>query len=116
MSARGLLARLVEEEGVQNQPNVATLSGDMDFTAKERLHASLAALLDTERALVDLSAVPYMDSSALSELVWLRRERASVGRSAPRIVLSPQLERIFEVAGLAGVFPLFSSLQAAEHE
>jgi anti-sigma B factor antagonist len=88
---------------------VVAPSGELDaFTAPE-LRSELHRLLEdasTTRLVVDLTAVTFLDSSALGVLVGaLRRLRERSGELhivQPR----PTVLRIFEVTGLDAVFTL----------
>jgi anti-sigma B factor antagonist len=88
-------------------------SGEIDFTGRAGFRARLAALEEAGTAIVDLSDVTYMDSSAVAELLFLRRARAQQGLSAPRVVVGPRIRRLFEIAGLQGILPLFDSVDEA---
>jgi anti-anti-sigma factor len=92
---------------------IAAFSGEIDFTTREELRARLDTLKEAATAVVDLSDVTYMDSSALAELLFLHRARSRAGRSVPRLVIGPRITRIFEVAGIQNVMPLFATLDEA---
>ena len=72
-------------------PGVAilTVSGELDISTSGALHHALEELLDagTQRIEVDLSAVVFMDSSALSALVGAHDRATKDGRRlAPAVV------------------------------
>jgi anti-anti-sigma factor len=94
--------------------SVAAFSGEIDFTAREKFRTRLGELTDVDVAIVDLSNVTYMDSSALAEVLFLHRSRSRSGRSAPRLVIGPKISRLFDVAGMRGVVPSFSSIDEAK--
>ncbi len=93
---------------------VVEFSGEIDFTARETFRAALGTLAEAEIAIVDLTEVSYMDSSALAEILFLHRSRSRTGRSAPRVVVGPKVSRLFDVAGLRSVVPSFSTLDDAK--
>jgi anti-anti-sigma factor len=93
---------------------VAEFSGEIDFTARETFRSALNSLLEVPVAIVDLSGVSYMDSSALAEILFLHRARLRAGRSAPRIVVGPKVSRLFDVAGLRSVVPAFATVDDAK--
>jgi len=77
---------------------VVTLSGELDLSNAPALHASLGGV--SGPAVVDLSAVTYLDSTALYELALLRRRVESV----VLIVPSPQIRRTLEIVGFTKTF------------
>ena len=93
---------------------IAAFSGEIDFTMRDGLRAKLATLADAATAIVDLSHVSYMDSSAIAEIIFLQRDRIRRGRAAPAVVIGPGVTRLFEAAGLRGAIPLFASLDEAK--
>lgn len=56
---------------IPNPSNVLSLEGPLDFHVSARFSASLATIVDQKpkRIVVDLSRVPYVDSSGLAVLV-----------------------------------------------
>jgi anti-sigma B factor antagonist len=94
--------------------SIASFAGEIDVGSKEEFQESLRRLDTAETAIVDLSKVSYMDSTGISQLIWLYRRRADNGRSAPRLVVSPKITRLFQVSGLGAIFPLFEDLGAAQ--
>ncbi|HTV92386.1 MAG TPA: STAS domain-containing protein [Verrucomicrobiae bacterium] len=93
---------------------VAAFTGEIDFTGRDAFRGELAPLADVEVPIVDLSAVTYMDSSAMAEILYLQRGRTRKGRAAMWIVVSPPVRRLFEVAGLQNVFPLVKTVDEAK--
>ncbi len=76
------------------------LQGEIDIHDADRLRALFDACADGTPVLVDLSAVTYMDSTALNELARLRRRCDDV----VIVVQSPQIERIIEIVGFSKTF------------
>lgn len=97
----------------EQQVALAAFEGEIDFTAREDFRAKLAVLAPAEGAIVDLSAVSYMDSSALAELLLLQRGRNQAGRPKMSVVVNPRIRRLFEVAGLQNVLVLTATLDEA---
>lgn len=98
----------------QERYQIAAFTGEIDFTGRDAFRGELAPLADVEAPIVDLSAVTYMDSSAMAEILYLQRGRARNGRTAMWIVVSPPVRRLFEVAGLQNVFPLVKTVDEAK--
>jgi anti-sigma B factor antagonist len=85
---------------------VVYLEGDLDMQAEERVVAEIeAALAGPQRDLVvDLSAVPFLDSSGVRAL--LRGREAAQRRGVILCVRNPR-RIVEEVLRITGVAPLF---------
>jgi anti-sigma B factor antagonist len=98
----------------ESTPAATTLvvSGELDTPGAERLLARLDRLLDQghRSVVLDLSAVPFCDSSGISALVR-GHARASAAAGRLRVsAASPQLTRVLELAGLARMLGLQSTV------
>lgn len=66
-----------------------------------------------KNVVMDLSLVPYIDSTRLGELI---ASHVTVTRQGGRLLLAATTDRItdlFTVAGLEGIFEMFPSVEAA---
>jgi anti-sigma B factor antagonist len=94
---------------------VVAPAGEVDAFTAPKLRTELHQLLEgsAERVVVDLTAVTFLDSSALGVLVGaLRRLRERDGELhlvQPR----PTVQRIFEITALDGVFTLHGTRHEA---
>jgi len=79
---------------------VITLSGELDLSNVAEMRSSLADAVGP--AVVDLSAVTYLDSTALYELGALRKRVGNVVLVAP----SPQIRRTLEIVGYTKIFDI----------
>lgn len=93
---------------------IAGFTGEIDFTGRDDFRAKLAPLTEAQAAIVDLSGVTYMDSSALAEILYLQRTRHRLGRPPISIVVSPAVRRLFEVAGLQDVLSVAATVDEAK--
>ncbi len=95
---------------------VVTLRGEIDAYTAPALRLDLRRLIEDEGALtlvIDLTAVTFLDSTALGALVGaLRRLRERNGRLR---IVRPQAAaaRIFELTGLDTVLELYPERDAA---
>lgn len=106
----------VEERGPGNY--VVRPEGDVDMSTSPELRATLAPLLaaGTQCLVVDLSQVPYMDSSGIATLVeglQLSRKNSSKFILAG---LGPSVRAAFEVAHLMEVFQVAPSVESVFQE
>lgn len=96
------------------EPAIVRLEGDWDIYRRDELHDRVAALYDKPKAIVDLSGVHYIDSTALSEFVRMRKTRKAAGFPPARfVVTSPNVRKLFAMTGLDQVWPMFESLDDA---
>jgi anti-anti-sigma factor len=93
---------------------VASFAGEIDFTAGEDFRSKLAVLAEPDGAIVDLTAVTYMDSSALAEILLLQRGRTRGGKAQMGVVVNERIRRFFEIAGLQNVLLLANTLDEAK--
>ena len=81
-----------------------TLRGDLDYETVVQQREPLEALTELRRNVVlDLSAVPFIDSGGLAALVAITREHEGPVKVEG---LSPTHRRLFEMTGLDKVFEL----------
>jgi len=80
---------------------VVSLSGELDLTNAERVKSAIGDMITagTERLVVELSELEFMDSSGLALL-------ASFARKVPEVELrdpSPIVRRLIDLTGLAEI-------------
>ncbi len=84
------------------------LSGDLDMSATFALEPVLDRVLadDPRELVLDLSGVGFVDSSGLGLLIATheRASRADVDMAISGA--SPEIQRVFHVAGMDGVLPV----------
>lgn len=93
---------------------VVTLAGEVDLYTAPRFHEVMLRGIDegAGRVIVDLTAVTFLDSTALGVLVGGAKRLGTDG--SPQIVCGPgNVRRILEITGLAGVFAVRSTLDEA---
>ncbi len=115
MSPRGRTIK-VETRTVQGAP-VIHVRGVVDLTTSPLLRD---ALLDNARrttgpVLVDLSQVPYMDSSGVGTMVYLKRAGDRAGREVVLIGLQPRVRSVFEITHLDRFFRMANDVGDALH-
>ncbi len=105
------------ELSVQHRDGVAllTLQGDVDAGTVEVLRKAIDELLakGEHRFVVDLTGVPFMDSSGLATLVQLFK-RVRIGEGDVRLAgLQPDVQHIFKLVRLTRVFDVYDTADAA---
>ena len=76
--------------------------GEIDATTTEVFRAALAG---PTVATVDLSAVTFMGSAGLNELVRAVRDAVSEGRELRVVAVSPPVARLLDLTGLSALAP-----------
>ena len=88
--------------------------GDLDFNSADDLRALLLDLIEARRdVLVELSAVPYIDSSGVACLVESLQTAKGNGTIFALIGVAGTVERVLSVARLDKVFPIHATAAEA---
>lgn len=90
-------------------------SGDIDLTASPTLRATLKQVSTKRpaRLVIDLAAVPYMDSSGVATLVEAMQITREHGTRMVLCSLQDRVRSIFEIARLDTVFKIAPNAEAA---
>jgi anti-sigma B factor antagonist len=105
----------VREVRRQGQAAVVEVAGDIDLNRSQEFQEGLLAAMEDRPAqvVVNLSAVPFMDSSGVASLVKLlsrcRRENVPLAL----VGLNARVRGIFQVTKLDTVFDIFPTVQDA---
>ena len=86
------------------------LAGDLDMSATFALEPVLDRVLaDRPGGLVlDLEAVPFVDSSGLGLLIATHERADRAGVDVAITGTRPEIQRVFHIAGLGGILPVRS--------
>ena len=93
--------------------NVVTASGELDAHVALDLAAALAEADTGRRLIANLTAVSFMDSTALALLVRTVRERDERGDETRIVLPRGTARRIFEITALDEALPVSASLGEA---
>jgi len=95
---------------------VMSVSGEIDLHNSPELRTELLDLLNRQRPrrlIVDLSKVPYIDSSALAVLVEALKRMLKVGGKVCLVALQPRVKGLLEIARLASIFVICDTVPDA---
>lgn len=94
--------------------SVITAEGDLDLSTAPRLKSMLLDALAGGRTeiVVDLSSVTFMDSTALSVLVAVKR-KLDPGTRLAVVCDRPNVLQVFEFSGTDAAFAIHSTLEDA---
>ena len=107
---------LAETMAVNPTPSVFSPTGAIDLHVSPELRASLRAIIDDEkpkRLVVDLSQVPYIDSSGIAVLIGAMQSLEHVGGTFLLAGARDGVRMIFESAKLDQYFRLFPDVETA---
>ena len=107
---------LAEQMAARTSPSVFTPTGAIDLHVSPELRASLRAIIDDEkpkRLVVDLSQVPYIDSSGIAVLIGAMQALEHEGGAFLVAGAQEGVRMIFESAKLDQYFRLFPDVEAA---
>lgn len=101
----------------ENKNGVVTISldGDIDMSSSPEVRDALTAQFDTKpkAIIVNMSKVPYIDSSGIATLVEGLQWSHSNGKKFRLVGLNSSVRDIFEIARLLQVFEVFDSNEEA---
>ena len=94
---------------------VVTPDGDIDLSKSTELRAQLQPLLaqQPEKLVIDLHAVPYMDSSGLATLIEALQITRQHGKNFILCSLSEGVQSIIALSRLDAIFAIVSSRDEA---
>lgn len=95
---------------------VVTPAGELDAFTSPDLRTEVHQLIESGRAdqlVVDLTAVTFLDSSALGVLVGGLRRLRQRGGELHVVQPRPTVRRIFEITSLDAIIPLYASRDEA---
>jgi anti-sigma B factor antagonist len=103
------------DESDHGAVTVVTLAGDIDLHTAPQLRDRLDKLfVDGRRVVVlDLSAVEFLDSSALGTLVAAQHSFAQDGGGLRVACPQPHAQKVFRITRLAEVVPVFDTVEEA---
>ena len=91
------------------------LTGEIDLSTSPQVRTALLdqAAKQPARIVIDLTSVPYMDSSGIATLVeTLQHQRRHQGKLV-LCGLQPKVKSIFEIARLNSIFTIMETAQSA---
>lgn len=96
--------------------SIVVVNGDVDLSSSRSLQTELREVISggPERIVVDLSGVPYMDSSGVATLVEAMQLSRKKGTKLVLCAMSDKVQSIFEIARLDRVFTIAADRAEAE--
>jgi len=97
------------------QTHVVEVAGQVDLYAAPGLKEATWRVLDQgkTRVIIDLSQVTFMDSTGLGVLIGALKRLRAVRGALALIVTDYDIERLFEMTGLDGMFAIYRTRDEA---
>ena len=94
---------------------VLELRGDIDLNEKPKVAAQLEPLIERQITgiVIDLSQVPYVDSSGLAIFIDALQRVQQYGGKLALAGLQDNVRLVFQISRLDKVFPIFKDSQSA---
>lgn len=103
--------------GVEELPDgrLAHIRGEIDYSRSPEFRGELAAVIKggPKRLVLDMSGVPYMDSSSIAVLVETLQNQRRAGGKLVLCCLQSKVRSVFEIARLNAVFRIVDDRDAA---
>ncbi len=95
--------------------SVVAVSGEVDIRTAPELREQLVSVIDggSHRLIVDLTAVEFLDSTALSVMVGAHKRLVRLGSRLVIVATDERTLRVLNVTGLSRVFSVHDSLESA---
>jgi anti-sigma B factor antagonist len=106
---------LVRDVRPADDGTLVVLSGDVDLHHSPALHAALVEVAGNrpKRLMLDLSGVPYMDSSGVGTLVEVFRRVTAYKGKMVLFGLNPRVRSVFEITKLDRFFTICQTEEEA---
>ena len=94
---------------------VADIQGDIDLSRSVEFQQKLLLLLDQkpQKVVVNLTGVPYMDSSGVASLVKVLSRARKAGTALTLVGMSPRVKSLFQITRLDSVFQIMATEEEA---
>lgn len=96
--------------------SIVSVEGEVDLSSSRELQSRLREVISEgpSRLIVDLSGVPYMDSSGVATLVEAMQTSRKKGTRLVLCGMGDKVQSIFEIARLDKVFTIVGDRAAAQ--
>ncbi len=97
---------------------IVTAAGEIDLATAPRLREAISDHLTAGvvHLVLDLTAVSFMDSTALGVLVGAGKKVAGLGGSLKVVSQDPRIVRLLAVTGLSRFLPVHPTLEDAQRD
>ena len=114
--ASGVNIRVSSYEAEPADRDVVPFVGDLDAHTAPMLQKAvdrIIAAAPDRTLIIDLTDVPFIDSSGLSVIVGAHTRLADAGAGVRLVVVAPRVAKVLSLTGLDGIVPTFATVEAA---
>ncbi|HKX76775.1 MAG TPA: STAS domain-containing protein [Acidimicrobiia bacterium] len=93
---------------------VVKVDGEIDLATVEQLESAVDQALRSgaTQLVIDLTGVTFLDSTGLRALLQTHGRMSDLGGSLALVLNGGPVERLLDIAGVAGTFAVYPSLEA----
>jgi anti-sigma B factor antagonist len=96
--------------------HIVTLTGEIDLeTSPQARQILLGTVEQSEKLLIDMASVTYIDSSGIATLVEAFQRAKKNKKQVAFICLNPAVVRVLSLARLDKVFAIHANIESAMH-
>jgi len=105
----------IDTRSLDSKASMIDLEGEVDVYTAPQLKQQIINLLDggIYKVIVNLSAVEYLDSTALGVLIGGLKRLKERNGALDLVCPNPRIKRIFEITGLDRIFDIYATEQEA---
>ena len=105
--------RVVEQPGTRADQTILTLKGAMT-TASAAAFVEAIAAVTSQRLILDMTDVPFVDSMAVGSLVRAFVSCHKTGRKLALVGLGHRVQNVFYLTGIGPLFATYATVSEAE--
>ena len=116
MSEQSENDKLISDVREEGNAIIASLQGEIDLHTSPDLRGQLLRMLESKKPkklILNLAAVPYMDSSAIAVLVEMLQRVSKTGGGVYLTNLQPRVKGLLEIARLETIFVVAATEEEA---
>jgi anti-sigma B factor antagonist len=101
--------------GKRHDALIVSVAGRMDGVSAPEFDSKMEELFNQgEKGIVlDFERLEYMSSAGLRSILLIAKKAKAAGGKVSCCALQPMVRKVFELAGFAGMIPVFDSLEDA---
>lgn len=104
---------MIISEKISNTIPVLSLEGSLDAVTASQLQNFTPKSESTNKLVIDLSGVDFLDSSGLGAIVGIARNKRASGGDVILACMNDKVRKVFEITQVARLFHIFDDLDAA---
>ncbi len=105
----------LSRERVAGDIDVVAVRGEIDIFTAPALKREVSEAIDggSRRIVLDLTETSFLDSTALGVIIGVSKRLRPLGGALAIVNVTPSIAKTFEITGLAELFPILETRDAA---